>query len=1128
MKYIFLAIILLVIFASPACATYYAEGTHLSELDGADNDDNHTGPLNIGFTFPFYDTNYTQFNVTTNGIVSFDGANDEFTNTALNTTAYNYAAVFAFWDDMIPTNDVGGGYIVYDTIAAGEYGNPYGSDVLVVQWTNYEFFGLPLVMGTFQVHLLPDGNITFNYNYLISDNESYGISATIGIQENGTGNYVQHSYDTDAGIRNGYAISFAYDDGINYTKSEASTAGFWDILLYKAGSVAPPSKPSNPNPSVGATTSTSPTLSWSADNATNYTVRIATDTEMSSLFSTNSTTVASLSVSGLSENTTYYWDVEARNDGGEAHSDVWNFITGSVPVANFTSNITSGALPLAVNFTDLSTNTPTSWAWDFGDGGNSTDQNPLYVYTSVGTYNVTLNATNADGSDATTRTNYITVAIAPVAGFSSNVTSGAVPLSVNFTDESANSPSSWFWDFGDGSNSTSQNPIHNYTSVGTYTVSLNATNVGGSNISTQLNYITAAEVPVANFSANVTSGAVPLSVNFTDMSTNAPVSWFWDFGDGTNSSIQNATHTYTSVGTYNVSLNVTNVGGSNFSMQTNYITVAIAPVAGFSSNVTSGAVPLSVNFTDESANSPTSWFWDFGDGSNSTSQNPIHNYTYVGTYTVSLNATNVGGSNISTQLNYITAAEVPVANFSANVTSGAVPLSVNFTDLSTNAPVSWFWDFGDGSNSSIQNATHTYTSAGSYNVSLNASNLGGYNISIQTAYITTASVPVAGFTSNVTSGAAPLSVNFTDQSTNATSWYWEFGDGTNSTDQNPTYAYTDVGTYNVSLTAINAISGNDTLTEVAYITVAIAPVANFTADVTSGTAPLAVSFTDLSTNTPTSWAWNFGDGANSTVQNATHTYASAGTYTVVLNATNVGGSNTSTQIGYITVTAVSSSSSGSDSSYRASVSPGQQPDIVKSTETSVTHVMGGTSVEFDLSGGDDPVLGISFDAKDNEGLVVTKVQVLNERPSDVPAPQGNSYSVMSIDVGATGTISEHNADNIIIRFKVSREWIEQNNIDPETIRLTRYHGEEWQDLPSYQEREEDGYLYFYAETPGFSIFSVVGDTVGAEDVESEPELVVSEEGNEPVTEETPDTPGFTGMVSLVFVTLAFLVLRKHE
>jgi PGF-pre-PGF domain-containing protein/uncharacterized delta-60 repeat protein len=821
---------------------------------------------------------------------------------------------------------------------------------------------------------------------------------------------------------------------------------------------------------------------------------------------------------------TYQVTLQAYNSEGYNSIIRTDYITVTgplAPVANFTANVTSGAVPLTVNFTDWSENSPTSWFWDFGDGTNSNNRNVTHTYTTAGTFIVNLTATNVGGSNVSTQT--IITDVVPVANFSADVTSGAAPLAVSFTDQSTNA-TAWYWDFGDGNASTDQNPIHTYMDVGTYTVNLTAiNNISGNDTLTRTDYITVAIAPVANFTANVTSGAVPLTVNFTDDSTNDPTDWEWNFGDGNTSTDQNPTHTYTSVGTYDVSLNASNLGGYNITTKTSYITAAYVPVANFSANVTSGAVPLSVNFTDTSLNDPTGWEWDFGDGGTSDEQHPTYNYTSAGNYTVSLNVTNIAGSNISAKIDYITTAYVPVANFSADVTSGAAPLAVSFTDQSTNA-TAWYWDFGDGNASTDQNPIHTYMDVGTYTVNLTAINSISGNDTLTRTIITDV-VPVANFSADVTSGALPLVVNFTDMSTNATAWYWEFGDGNVSALRNPTHTYMDVGTYTVNLTAINAISGNDTMTRTDHITAAIAPVANFTASATSGTVPFAVTFTDLSTNSPTSWAWDFGDGATSTDQNATHTYTTAGTYAVSLNASNVGGSNVSTQMSYITV---SSTSSGSGS--RASVSPGQPPEIVKSTHTSIKHVMGGTSVEYDLSDGNGPVLGISFDAKDNEGVVVAKVQVLSDRPEGVSTPPGNSYQLMSIDVGSQGTISSHNADNIMINFRVSWEWINENNIDPATIRMTRYYDGEWQELPTGKVSDDGEYLYFVAETQGFSIFSVVGDELKAVINEAEPVAATfaEEKTGNPVNAEDKKTPGFTALSGLAFVSVAFLTRRKFR
>ena len=165
----------------------------------------------------------------------------------------------------------------------------------------------------------------------------------------------------------------------------------------------------------------------------------------------------------------------------------------------------------------------------------------------------------------------------PVAGFSGAPTTGTVPLTVSFSDSSQNGPSSWNWSFGDGNGSSSQNPSHTYTVAGTYSVSLTVTNADGSDSLTRTDYVVVnpdvPEPPVADFVGTPTAGTAPLLVSFTDQSTGDPTSWSWSFGDGATSSARNPDHTYTSEGSYTVTLTVTNADGSDSQTLTNYITV---------------------------------------------------------------------------------------------------------------------------------------------------------------------------------------------------------------------------------------------------------------------------------------------------------------------------------------------------------------------------------------------------------------------------------------------------------------------------------------------------------------------------------------------------------------------------
>ncbi|AKB46497.1 cell surface protein [Methanosarcina sp. Kolksee] len=609
----------------------------------------------------------------------------------------------------------------------------------------------------------------------------------------------------------------------------------------------------------------------------------------------------------------YTVNLTVSNAGGSDSEVKTDYIVVSeplpgAPVANFTATPTSGDAPLSVNFTDASTGTVSSYAWDFDNDGtvDSTDQNPVYTYAASGNYTVNLTVTGPGGSDSEVKTGYIDVSSPspskPVANFSASPTSGKAPLNVKFTDTSTGTPTSWYWTFGDGSKSYLQNPTHKYSKAGIYTVNLTVKNAAGRNTVTKTDYIKVVTKPVAEFSASPTSGKAPLKVAFTDTSTGFPTSWKWNFGDGSTSTQQNPTHKYSIAGNYTVALTVRNAVGSNTVTKDGYIQVIEKPVANFSASPTSGKVPLKVAFTDTSTGSPTSWKWDFGDGTTSTQQNPTHKYSKVGNYTVKLTATNAAGSNMVTKTDYIKVVTKPVAEFSASPTSGKAPLKVAFTDTSTGSPTSWKWNFGDGSTSTQQNPTHKYSIAGNYTVALTVRNAVGSNTVTKDGYIQVIEKPVANFSASPTSGKAPLKVAFTDTSTGSpTSWKWDFGDGTTSTQQNPTHKYSKVGNYTVKLTATNA-AGSNMVTKTDYIKVVTKPVAEFSASPTSGKAPLKVAFTDKSTGLPDKWKWSFGDGTTSREQNPEHQYLQEGKYKVVLTVSNAAGSNTVTKTNYITVT----------------------------------------------------------------------------------------------------------------------------------------------------------------------------------------------------------------------------------
>lgn len=464
---------------------------------------------------------------------------------------------------------------------------------------------------------------------------------------------------------------------------------------------------------------------------------------------------------------------------------------------------------------------------------------------------------------------------APTVDFTYTLTPAGPSFNAVFNNLSVDAES-YFWDFGDGATSTLEDPTHTY-SEGVYNVCLTGYNVYGE--STTCQEIIAVTPPTAlfNFSGDPT-------VTFTDLSLNEPDTWFWDFDDGATSTETDPVHTFLFNGIYNVCLTVSNAGGSNTFCQNVVISSYAAPLANF----TFTGDPT-VTFTDLTSGDPTEWDWDFGDGATSTDQNPVHTYVTNGVYNVCLTATNALGSSTTCQDVVIATYVPPTVLF----TYAGDP-TVTFTDLSTEDPTSWSWDFGDGSFSTEQNPVHTFTADGTYNVCLTATNDIGSNTGCEAVVIGSYPAPEALF-----SYTGDPDVAFTDLSVNTTLWFWNFDDGSFSSEANPVHTFTSNGTYNVCLEA-SGPGGVDVYCEdVEVSNVVFVPVTDFDFFLGAGGA---VSFVDVSTNSPTAWAWDFGDGATSTEQDPIHTYTTAGDYNVCLTASNAAGSDTECKI--IGVTAI--------------------------------------------------------------------------------------------------------------------------------------------------------------------------------------------------------------------------------
>ncbi len=529
-----------------------------------------------------------------------------------------------------------------------------------------------------------------------------------------------------------------------------------------------------------------------------------------------------------------------------------------------------------------------------------------------GTYQLRLRVWLRDGTSLATVVNYIRVQnrvptpiptstpniVRPIAAFTQDRAVGQAPLVVRFTNQSSGPITSYSWSFGDGGSSPDANPVYTFRNPGVYNVTLVVNGPGGSsNVSRQIN-VQGATAPVAGFTQDKTTGPSPLTVRFTNQSTGNITAYNWIFGDGSASTEQNPSHQFVAVGTYNVILTVTGPGGS--SSVTRKITVedpvVPAPDAAFTTDVASGNAPLTVQFANQSQGQINSYVWDFGDNSSATDTNIAHTFTNPGTYTVTLTAIGPGGQDAAQAVITVNQPpNAPTAAFSQDTQSGDVPLNVSFTNQSQGQIDSYSWNFGDGGTSTEQNPSHSYTAAGTYTVTLTVTGPGGTSTA-ETSITATEPVapPTAAFTQDVNSGTAPLTVQFTNQSTGeGLNYSWDFGDGSASSAENsPVHIFTNPGTYTVNLTVSNSSGQSSSASQITVEAVPIAqPVASFTANPTAGTAPLTVAFdAAASSGDITSYAWNFGDSlGTSTEPNPSYTFTTPGTFTVSLVVSGPGG-----------------------------------------------------------------------------------------------------------------------------------------------------------------------------------------------------------------------------------------------
>ena len=542
---------------------------------------------------------------------------------------------------------------------------------------------------------------------------------------------------------------------------------------------------------------------------------------------------------------------------------------GESLAANFTNDVSDGVDSLTVKFTDNSAGDPINWFWDFGDGTNDTEQNTIHTYTGYGLYNVSLTVKDNNGNTNTiTKNNLIQVAYKgdgvftnptfltgtlnkDIIGWENNgkvsasqraIDMGGYYQQVRLAQISAYGSEGYIsqiidfdtidkinfkvlQDFGDNKfyvlidDEVNEFSIPEYSfqassfsldvsqKTGKHKITFKASSIVNLFcLEVELNDNVISKIDVSGFE-NTTDN---ITVNFKDASTGYITNWLWDFGDGTTSTEQNPTHTYDVQKTYNVTLTVNNRDNTN--NNTRSMVIGSLNSVNFTNNATTGIDYLTVQFTDTSDGLIDNWLWDFGDGFTSTEQNPVHTYYNVGIYDVTLTISNDLDSKTIKKSGLISVVENVVPYIVMEVYQNT---PISFIDDSTGNPTSWFWDFGDGTNSTEQNPTHIFTDTGKYTVSLNASNIANSAIA---QYV----VNVRQFIDiDFTQDGTRLKDNYNDDAnTKKLTRYWDLGDGSPIIIQKSrSIVLPGPGQYDVTLTIFNGVENFTVTKTVSYYAV---------------------------------------------------------------------------------------------------------------------------------------------------------------------------------------------------------------------------------------------------------------------------------------------------------------------
>ena len=748
-------------------------------------------------------------------------------------------------------------------------------------------------------------------------------------------------------------------------------------------------------------------------------------------------------------------------------------ITVEMPAPTLSVSATEGVAPLSIDVNVSGEGEPKEWKLSHGDGtwtnGTSSDQiNGTITYTKAGEYTLTLNV-SANGLFNQSSKKIKVNEPAPVQGPKLTVSpeEGLAPLAVQINVSGTEEYDSLNLSLGNGTwiNGTTSDEINRtvtYEQAGAYTLTLNAYK---NSVVTEINKTIKVKLPTPTLTVSPKEGVAPLEVQINVSGTEEYDSLNLSLGNGTwingTSPDQiNGTVIYEQAGAYTLILTASVNGVSVSSQCSKNVKVNPASSSGPELTVSpdEGFVPLTVQINVSSSNEYDSWNLSLGNGTwiNATTSDQINRtvtYDEAGEYTLNLIAYKNGFFN---ETNKTIKVKLPTPTLVVSPNEGTAPLTVQINVSGSDESDSWNLSLGNGkwingTSSAEINGTVTYDEAGEYTLTLTVSANGVSSQCSKNVKVNPASSPGPELTFSLEEGVAPIAVQIYVSGTEEyDSLNLSLGNGTwingTSSDQiNRTITYDEAGEYTLTLIAYkNGVAYKTSKTITAEM-----PAPTLTVSPEEGTVPLEVQINVSGAGKPEEWNLSLGNGTwiNGTSPaeiNGTVTYEQAGEYILKLNVSRNGFSNFST----VEVKALAQASSNSTSSTRK--------------------VSQGSHVSFQFS--DSAIYMIELTTGETTPYFFFTVED-KDLPSGITAPP-EAIAVYEYNEVSHSQVSNTSLTEVNLSFKVQKTWLEENGFASENVVLYRYHNGTWQALDTEVLDEDEDYVRFSAQSPGFSLFAI--------------------------------------------------------